>query len=597
MAFNVITKFYSVEALRETFHRFPLSVFCAASMFVIALLQVYEVIDLDEDIIARIFMILGSLYLWLGIVSIITESRKLSIARHVIIALLGSAGIGLLIAFSQLYWVNFFLILPTLLLCLTVAPYLSGGDDWSFWQFNRDLWIGVAISCLAAFLLCMGLTLALTAVHHLFDVEIDDKLYADIGLFSSMILGPVYALSRVPKKFDFLKEDCQIPSGLGFISNWISIPVVFVYLLILYAYFIKIVISGEMPSGHLAYMIAGFVGSGVVAYLIAWPLRDSDKGLPQLRLFYKIFFPALFIPIGFHFFAIWERIGAYGITEQRYVLIISAFWFLIVATAKTLPLVPIKIIPASLCVLLALASFGPWGAVSVSGKSQFMRLEKLLTENGLLKGWHIVALKDGVEISIEDRRSISSVLSYLCDTKREDLILPWFDDLETSEEDGKSLGCSPRVLTKKLGFEYVNSYPSGRYQDSKFYLSSNRENMIDIKGYDYMIAHISAHIFDSSDSKPWEQKKILDEHYDMDMFFDGAQLRLSIDDLEPVQVDITDYIKGKVGANVQISNLNAVAGENGDLFYKINFQYINGDIEEDIAEANNVTFDFLFRFK
>ena len=591
---NVINQLFSVEALKDTIRRFPFSVFCAFCLFIIAILNVNEIIDLEDETLGRGAASLSSLYLWFGITKLISESRRTPVSLDIVVSMVGAAALVALFAFSSLYWIHYLLVLPALLLGIVIAPYLFGGDDWSFWQFNRKLWLGVALSMLVVFLFSCGLSLALAAIDHLFGVDVDEKLYADIGIFSSAILGPVYALSRVPKRFTFSKEEGIIPPGLRFIANWISVPIVFLYLLILYAYFIKIIVTGEMPSGHLAVMITGFVGSGVITYLIGWPLYKSGEGLPQLNLFYKIFFPALFVPVGFHFFAIWERIGAYGITEQRYVLMVSAFWFLIIAIAKSLPYIPLKIIPASLCVLLALSSFGPWGAVSVSGHSQSMFLKRLLTKYELLENGKVVKLREGEKISLEDRVSISSILGYLCNTDRDHMVEPWFN-----VKSEKSWSCLPSNMTRQLGFEYIYYRSADSYNDAYFNVSSHYSEgkpVIDVRSYDYLVRDFSGYIHSLNDNKPWEQNVKIDGQYELKLFFNGSELRITVDEHEAIIVDLVEYLEDKAGINHEVENMY-ISGENSELSYKVIFHSINGEMRKGEPFPQGVTFDFLFKVK
>ncbi len=591
---NILNRVFPVEDLKDTVMRFPLSVVCAGITFIVALLGIHDIFDIDEDIIGRVVTTTISLYLWFGIVILIAESRKFKTTLAGFPFILVAIGIVFLLTYSSLYWIHFALLLPTLLLGVIVAPYLKGGDDWSFWLFNRNLWLGVALSFLAALLFAAGFSLALVAVDHLFGVDIDEKMYSDIWLFASVILGPVYALSRVPKKFDYDEAEVTAPAGLRFIANWVFVPVVFVYLLILYAYFAKIVISAEVPNGWLAWLITGFVGSGVVTYLIAWPLRGSKEGLPHLQLFYKIFFPALFIPIGFHFFAIWERVSAYGITEQRYMLMISAFWFLIIAITKSLPFIPLRIIPASLFLLMALASFGPWGAVSVSGASQINRLEGLLNKYELLEDGRVVKLKDGGEIPFDDRLSISSILDYMCRSDRDAMIEPWFN-----AEDKKDWSCSANDLTNQLGFEYVNYRFSDVFSNTRFYVyvdqSSGRPNVVDVKDYDLFIKNMYVSIHGSNDDVYKEHVEALDR-YSIDFSFSGDELRVSVAGHAPVVVDVVDYIKDKTGQSVLLENM-FIIGENADLSYKVIFYSIRGEIKNGKPFPVSMGFDFLFRIK
>ena len=589
---KLIAKIFPVDKLKETVLRFPLSVVCSVAIFSFGFLLIHDFIDPDDkgDIIARSFMVLSCSYLWFGIAKLISESLRWDVVKLALISIVGAVAIAALFVFSSLYGIHFAFVLPALLLGIMIAPYLKGGDNHSIWYFNRVVWFGVALSFLASFLLAGGLSLALLAIHFLFKVEIDGEIYADIWLFSSFVLGSVYALSWVPERFEYNKDECKAPPGLSFIANWISVPMVFVYLAILYAYFAKILLAQEVPNGHLAYMITGFAGAGVVTYLVAWLLQGSKEETPQLRLFYRIFPFALFVPIGFHFYAIWERVSAYGITEFRYVLLLSAIWFAIVAISQSLSVKSIKIIPASLCALFALASFGPWGAVSVSGNSQFARLEMLLDRYDLIQGDKIVAAKKGA-ISKEDRVNISSILDYLCHSKRDEMIVPWFN---TENKDNWSC-YGGRGLTEKLGFEHIYRYRAA-FEDERFSLSPDRSNHMNISGYDILIKGVYASVYKANDYDPWKKDWNVEGSSKVEMEFDRKFLKVSVDSHEVIIINIIDVVKSQIDLESEDQNF-IVENENSDLRYKLRINNINGEIINDEPSPSNLSFDFLYRIK
>lgn len=588
---KLIAKIFPLDKLKETVLRFPLSALCAAVMFIFAFLLIHEIIDdSDEDFIARSFMILSCSYLWFGIAKLISEGLRWNPVKLGLISLTGVLSLSALFGFSSLYAIHYAFMLPALILGIMIAPYLKVSDNHSIWYFNRVLWFGVALSFLASFMFAGGLSLALLAIHFLFKVDIDDKVYVDIWLFVSTILGPVYALSWVPKRFEYSKDECKAPPGISFIANWISVPMVFVYLMILYAYFTKIVITQEVPTGHLAYMITGFAGAGVVTYLVAWLLQGSKEETPQMRLFYKVFPVALFVPVGFHFYAIWERVSAYGITEFRYVIIMSAIWFTIVAISQSLSIKSIKVIPASLCALFVLASFGPWGAVSVSGNSQFARLEVLLDRYDLIQGDEIVAAEKGT-ISKEDRVSISSILDYLCQSERDDMIEPWFN---TENKDNWSC-YGGNGLTEKLGFEHIYRYSSA-FEDERFSLGYSRSEYLDVSNYDILIEDVYANVYRANDDAPWKRAWDVDGVFKAEMEFDRQTLKIIVDKHEAIVISISDLVKSQIDLESGEQNL-VVESENSNLYYKLNIYSINGDSINDEYRPDNLSFDFLYRIK
>ncbi|PCI56949.1 MAG: hypothetical protein COB36_01375 [Alphaproteobacteria bacterium] len=589
---KLIEKLLPLEDLYATVRRFPLPVMCALGLFFIVILGIHDIINFKEDSIARVVASLGCCYFWFGISKLMSESQGWSAVKHYIISFIVAGGIIALFALSSVWAIHLLFVLPALLLGLMIAPYLTSGDDISVWFFNRTMWFGVVVSYAALIMFAGGLSAALGAIQVLFDMRIKSEIYGDIWSFAALVLGPVYALSWVPKKFEFTEEDCNDPPGLKFIVNWISAPMVFVYLLILYAYFGKIIMTGEVPNGHLAWLISGFAGAGIVTYLVAWPLRE--EGSLQLKLFYKIFFPALLIPVGFHFYAIWERISAYGITEQRYLLMISAIWFLMISLSNSFTKIPLKAIPMMLVVLMVFASFGPWGGVSISGRSQFSRLEKLLIKHDLIVDGKVVKAKE--DIPFDDRLSISSILDYLCRTERDAVLRPLFID---TQKENLSYGhhCYSGNMTKQLGFEYVNKYNLGKNNSENFNIWVQNKKLLKIDGYDFLLNDQSVY---ARDEKQDDKIKI------SCVFEDKGALRIILNkqgdlifkleddviirhNLNEFVIQNKNYSRNKDALFIDISN--------DKIIVRIFIKSMGGEFEDKSVKLNSLSFDVVLRLK
>ena len=587
---KLLERIFPVEELLNTVKRFPLSVACALSMFTLAFLLTHDLIPSKEEWQERVFAVLGCWYFWFGISQLIAESQNLRRTKRMIMDAIVGGAIFLLFWFSTLWAIHLTFVLPALLLGIMFAPYLTGGDDLSVWFFNRMMWFGVAVSYIALFMFLGGVLVALGALQMLFNIDVSSRIFLDLWQFACLVLGPVYALSWVPKTFNFSDEDCHDPPGLRFIVNWIIVPMMFVFLMILYAYFVKIVTTGEVPNGMLAYMIIGFAGAGIVTYMIAWPMRDS--GSPQLRLFYKIFFPMLIIPVGFHFYAIWERISAYGLTEQRYMLLLSAIWLAIMATTNSMSRIPLKAIPATLCILMIFASFGPWGGASLSGKSQFARLENLLVKYDILQGGKIV--KTEAEIPFEDRKSISTIIDYLCRTERDAMIEPWF------KGDNEKWACgSAHRLTPDMGFNYVGDVGKkdvwlDNFRGKEFYLSARWTQSVKVKGYDVLVKDIDVYSHRIRKDWPWREKISVNKDLIIDLQYDAPWLSVRLNDYEPIRIDMHSYVEDKIGKDYKEIDLD-IEFASEDAFYKLSFRKIMGKVLDGEPQIANFTLDFLFR--
>ncbi|MCO4787254.1 MAG: DUF4153 domain-containing protein [Marinomonas atlantica] len=352
------------------------------------------------------------------------------------------------------------------------------------------------------------------------------------------------------------------------------------------AYFIKILITGEVPNGHLAYMICGFIGAAIVTYLFAHPLREQSSA--QLRLFYRILFPAMIVPIGFHFYAIWERVSAYGITESRYMLGISALWFAFLATAGTLKRLPLRAIPMSLAVLMLIATVGPWSAVSVSGLSQKARLEALLIENNILVNEKIVT--PSIKPNFEVRKNISSILAYMCRTKRSELIEVWF-------EPNKQINfqCDEYALTEEMGFEFVYYYNEAA-DENRFDLYSQSNGYKDISGYDHLIE--GAYLFKNTNK--FEQYKLtFGDGETLTASFVAPYLNVVVANMDPIEVDLTALLQRLLALETESSQYQDMEfrGENQDISYRFEFTGLSGAMHGDNIDISNINFDFYYKLK
>ncbi|MBI1301067.1 MAG: DUF4153 domain-containing protein [Alphaproteobacteria bacterium] len=304
------------------------------------------------------------------------------------------------------------------------------------------------------------------------------------------------------------------------------------------------------------------------------------------------------IPIGFHAFAIWERVNAYGITEQRYTLILSVLWFAFLAFGNLKKRLPIRLIPLSLAVLFILSSFGPWGGIAVSTNSQYHQLMKVLNKNNLLVNGKPV--KAEADISYEDRVSISSIVQYLCRKDKAHVIEPLFNP--DKKEDWS---CSSYNITEDVfGFKYVyprrsSLFGDGSFQNDpqeSFYWNSTYSNYTDVKGYDLVINNLSvySHYTVNTPPKVWEKSYDLPDKKTLLLVYEPVEhiLKFKLDNMDEVAVDVKTFLKTN---NIQGSNTGDLdlVFESETLKYKMIFRNVNGDINSDDLFVKNIGFTLL----
>lgn len=376
-------------------------------------------------------------------------------------------------------------------LFVSFAPFIGRGEVNGFWQFNKNLFLRFLLSALYSAVLYLGLALAILAVDQLFNVHVKGERYAELWICMAGIFNTWFFLSGIPVELDELETQTDYPKGLKVFTQFVLLPLVAIYLLILYAYGTKILIQWQLPKGWVSYLVNAFSVFGILSLLLIFPIRNDDEN-KWMKIFSNWFYRALFPLIILLGAAIGKRVFEYGITENRYFVLIVALWLTGVASYFLLSKRNnIKVIPVSLCLIAFLSSFGPWGAFGVSERSQVTRLEKLLIKENILVDGKIKKASDA--LSVESRQQITSIVHYLGEHHTYDAIKPWFtqdlDSVLKPEEPGENVYAQGKIL----GLMGVEEDYSRAYGDEdgtgdrnfNFYVKNEDHNVVSISGFDY----------------------------------------------------------------------------------------------------------------
>jgi len=240
----------------------------------------------------------------------------------------------------------------------------------------------------------------------------------------------------------------------------------------------------ELPKGVLAIMILSFGSLGVLTHFLSYPLvKESNK---LVRVFSQYFYHSLLIPLGFLFFAILKRVNEYGVTEDRYLIILMGLWLLvsciytIFTKAKGL-----KFVTVCLAVMFIITSFGSWGITGFSQFSQIKRLENLLKKEGVFVDGKIT--KTTNVVSNQSNQENSSIVEYISETHKLEAIKEWFPKggYVASLDDNVEF-INPKEVMKDMGLQYFIA--QNRIHFSIEDQPDFGKAIIDIKGFDYAVA-------------------------------------------------------------------------------------------------------------
>ncbi len=264
---------------------------------------------------------------------------------------------------------------------VSFAPFFSKNNHNGFWQFNKVLFLRILTSALYSGVLYIGLALAIWAVGKLWDIHFNN-LYLYIFVFIATVFNSTFFLAGIPKDFDELEKNDSYPKGLKIFTQYILIPLMTIYLVILCLYEIKILFQRTLPDGIVSWLIMGYAVFGILSLLLIYPIREEENN-KWIKTFSRIFYIMLFPLLVLLFIAIGIRIGDYGVTEERYTIVAIGLWLTFIAFYSLWKSSSIKFIPISLCLFALLSVYGPQSAPSISLKSQINQLAKIIqTKNG-----------------------------------------------------------------------------------------------------------------------------------------------------------------------------------------------------------------------
>jgi hypothetical protein len=301
---------------------------------------------------------------------------------------------GLAPALPDLVWgTRLAVLLLGLHLLVAAAPYLGelrrGADTPGFWRYNETLFLRLLTGALYSAVLYAGCALALVAVRELFGYYTDNDWFGYLFVGLTTLFNTWFFLAGVPRDFAALEQEAPYPKGLKVFTQFVLLPLVGLYVVILYAYLVRILVTWELPQGWVSMLILALAVAGIFALLLIHPLRHNPENT-WIRTFARWFYRALFPLLGLLAVAIGTRIRAYGITEERYFVLLLAAWLLGLASYFLVRRGQgIVWIPVSLAALALLSAAGPWGAFAVAERSQLAQLRELTERYKLLENGHL----------------------------------------------------------------------------------------------------------------------------------------------------------------------------------------------------------------
>lgn len=242
-------------------------------------------------------------------------------------------------------------------------------------------------------------------------------------------LLPLYWLALQPRAIDDVASQPQpdiMQRAVAALTNFAFLPLLALYAVILHVYGLKIAVDAALPRNQIGWFVSLFLALGYAGYVLSF---SPTSLLPAPRRWFQLLWPpATLAPIVLLGLALRERIAAYGVTEDRAVIVAAAFAaaLLLLVWLPRRRLDP-RLVPLAFGALLVVVGIGPLSARLVSVHSQASRLVAILGASGELRDGRFDGERS-TPWSTEARRALDSIIWLLERHRALGLLVPVMGD-------------------------------------------------------------------------------------------------------------------------------------------------------------------------
>jgi len=421
--------------IAETFRRMPLAMLISITTFIliVSIVRIEDMSQVLEDNLHKAIFSLITVFFFSIAISLYSETKNITKAAKNLYQIITFAFGFLFFYFFEENLFNNFQTEVAVYFALTIlgviafvfiAPFIDKLrakklSQEEFYIAAYNLLIKILMSIIVGLATMLLGFIAFSAIFTLFDIESirEGNWYSYWMAFSLVLFAPIFFLVNLPsvKESELGKlSDIQANKFYSFLINYVGLPAIFIYLLILYSYTIKVLIHfSDWPHGEVAWMVILFSFFGYLIYFASFAFTCVFKPALILRKFLPI---AVFLQTFMLFYAIGLRINQYDITINRYLVVAFGVWlfglslYYIISKKKRLSM-PF----CSLLFVIIFISIGPWSVYIVPEWRQQNNLEINLKNANILQTDNKIApLEKYQDISVELSGEIYSGIDYLC---------------------------------------------------------------------------------------------------------------------------------------------------------------------------------------
>lgn len=268
----------------------------------------------------------------------------------------------------------------SLWLSLFFLSFFKEKDNIASWNFTMRLMANFVICYMIGNIMWGGLSLLLASLDTLFGIDFHYKWYGVLGILTSLFLSTWLFLGRMPEGKE--KHDREpVESGfLNAVMRFLFLPLVGLYIIVLYIYAAQILVRWELPNGWVSWLVVTSMVGLIVIEFGLYPIRKlQNKRTDNLIARYL---PIAILPLLLLMtVGIIRRFNDYGITVNRLYLITLNFWFYFVCITLFLTKARrINWITISFSLIFLLTSAFPINYLSITRNYMESHIEKTLAD-------------------------------------------------------------------------------------------------------------------------------------------------------------------------------------------------------------------------
>lgn len=271
----------------------------------------------------------------------------------------------------------------SLWLSLFFLSFFKEKNNIASWNFTMRLMANFIICYMIGNIMWGGLSLLLASLDTLFGIDFHYKWYGVLGILTSLFLSTWLFLGRIPEGEE--KHDREpVESGfLNAVMRFLFLPLVGLYIIVLYIYAAQILVHWELPNGWVSWLVVTSMVGLIVIEFGLYPIRKlQNKRTDNLIARYL---PIAILPLLMLMtVGIIRRFNDYGITVNRLYLITLNLWFYFVCITLFLTKARrINWITISFALIFLLTSAFPINYLSITRNYMESHIEKTLADKQL----------------------------------------------------------------------------------------------------------------------------------------------------------------------------------------------------------------------